>query len=82
LIQFDPNARLTPRVVAVLTVAEAAHYLRLNPRSIYLLAQRGAIPASRVTGNWLFPVHLLDPRASAPRPPTLAGEILSGFHPA
>jgi excisionase family DNA binding protein len=43
-----------------LTVAEAAHYLRLNPRSIYLLAQRGAIPASRVTGRWLFPVHLLE----------------------
>jgi putative molybdopterin biosynthesis protein len=60
LIQFDPNARLTPRVVAVLTVAEAAHYLRLNPRSIYLLAQRGAIPASRMTGKWLFPVRLLD----------------------
>ena len=43
-----------------LTVAEAARYLRLNPRSVYLLAQRGAIPASRVTGKWLFPVHLLD----------------------
>jgi putative molybdopterin biosynthesis protein len=44
----------------LLTVAEAARYLRLNPRSVYLLAQRGAIPASRVTGKWLFPVHLLD----------------------
>lgn len=43
-----------------LTVAEAARYLRLNPRSLYLLAQRGAIPASRVTGKWLFPVRLLD----------------------
>ena len=43
-----------------LTVAETARYLRLNPRSVYLLAQRGAIPASRVTGKWLFPVHLLD----------------------
>ena len=43
-----------------LTVAEAARYLRLNPRSVYLLAQRGAIPASRVTGKWLFPAHLLD----------------------
>ncbi len=43
-----------------LTVAEAARYIRLNPRSVYLLAQRGAIPASRVTGKWLFPVHLLD----------------------
>jgi excisionase family DNA binding protein len=44
----------------LLTVAEAARYLRLNPRSVYLLAQRGAIPASRVTGKWLFPLHLLD----------------------
>ena len=44
----------------LLTVAETARYLRLNPRSVYLLAQRGAIPASRVTGKWLFPVHLLD----------------------
>ncbi|HWC05027.1 MAG TPA: substrate-binding domain-containing protein [Methylomirabilota bacterium] len=43
-----------------LTVAEAARYLRLNPRSVYLLAQRGAMPASRATGKWLFPVHLLD----------------------
>ena len=43
-----------------LTVAEAARYLRLNPRSVYLLAQRGGIPASRATGKWLFPVHLLD----------------------
>jgi excisionase family DNA binding protein len=43
-----------------LTVAEAARYLRLNPRSVYVLAQRGAIPASRATGKWLFPIHLLD----------------------
>ena len=43
----------------LLTVAEAARYLRLNPRSVYLLAQRGTIPATRVTGKWLFPEHLL-----------------------
>ncbi len=42
------------------TVPEAARHLRLNPRSVYLLAQRGAIPATRVTGKWLFPEHLLD----------------------
>ena len=44
----------------LLTVQEAARYLRLNPRSVYLLAQRGALPATRVTGKWLFPEHLLD----------------------
>lgn len=43
-----------------MTVQEAARHLRLNPRSVYLLAQRGAIPATRVTGKWLFPEHLLD----------------------
>jgi putative molybdopterin biosynthesis protein len=43
----------------LLTVPEAARYLRLNPRSVYLLAQRGAMPATRVTGKWLFPEHLL-----------------------
>lgn len=44
----------------LLTVQEAARHLRLNPRSVYLLAQRGAIPATRVTGKWLFPERLLD----------------------
>ncbi len=44
----------------LLTVSEAARYLRLNPRSVYLLAQRGAIPGTRVTGKWLFPEHLLE----------------------
>jgi excisionase family DNA binding protein len=46
--------------MALLTVQEAARYLRLNPRSVYILAQRGGIPATRVTGKWLFPQHLLD----------------------
>jgi excisionase family DNA binding protein len=58
----------------LLTVAEAARYLRLNPRSVYLLAQRGAIPATRVTGKWLFPEDLLaewlesSARRGGPRP--------------
>src|SRR5262249_16404749 len=65
-----------------LTVTEAARYLRLNPRSVYLLAQRGAIPASRVTGKWLFPVHLLDEwieasaRGRPPRGPATPGAEL------
>ncbi len=59
-----------------LTVAEAARYLRLNPRSVYLLAQRGGIPASRVTGKWLFPAHLLDEWIeSSARGRTGAGDV-------
>jgi putative molybdopterin biosynthesis protein len=50
------SLQMQPRLF---TVSEAARYLRLNPRSVYLLAQRGTIPATRVTGKWLFPEHLL-----------------------
>jgi putative molybdopterin biosynthesis protein len=66
----------------LLTVQEAARYLRLNPRSVYLLAQRGAIPATRVTGKWLFPEHLLDEwleshARAGDRPPTPARGAVS-----
>jgi putative molybdopterin biosynthesis protein len=67
----------------LLTVQEAARYLRLNPRSVYLLAQRGAIPATRVTGKWLFPEHLLDEwleagaRRGAPSPPRQAEALFA-----
>jgi excisionase family DNA binding protein len=39
---------------------EAADYLRVQPRKIYDLIRRRAIPCSRVTGKWLFPRALLD----------------------
>jgi putative molybdopterin biosynthesis protein len=64
-----------------LTVAEAARYLRLNPRSVYLLAQRGGIPASRVTGKWLFPVHLLDEWLEASARQRTAGRPVGGRAP-
>jgi excisionase family DNA binding protein len=56
LILDKPRCRLDQRF---LTVPEAARYLRLNSRSVYVLAQRGGIPATRVTGKWLFPEALL-----------------------
>lgn len=36
----------------LLTVKEAAQYLKLNYMTVYKLAQRGKIPASKVGGNW------------------------------
>jgi excisionase family DNA binding protein len=73
----------------LLTVQEAARHLRLNPRSVYLLAQRGAIPATRATGKWLFPEHLLaewldasarrglGPAAAAPSPTLPSGSVFA-----
>ena len=38
----------------ILTVNEVADYLRMNPMTIYRLAQQGRIPASKVLGCWRF----------------------------
>lgn len=36
------------------TVNEVADYLRMNPMTIYRLAQQGKIPASKILGSWRF----------------------------
>ncbi len=37
-----------------MTVNEVAEYLRMNPMTIYRLAQQGMIPASKILGCWRF----------------------------
>ncbi len=43
-----------------MTTKEAAEYLRLNYMTVYKLAQRGKIPATKVGGNWRFKRDILD----------------------
>ena len=43
-----------------MTTKEAAEYLRLNYMTVYKLAQRGKIPATKVGGNWRFKKEILD----------------------
>jgi excisionase family DNA binding protein len=38
----------------LLTLREVADYLRLNPQTVYRLAQQGKLPASKVGGTWRF----------------------------
>lgn len=45
---------------SLMTTKEAAEYLRLNYMTVYKLAQRGRIPASKIGGNWRFKKDLLD----------------------
>lgn len=45
---------------SLMTAKEAAEYLRLNYMTVYKLAQRGKIPATKVGGNWRFKKELLD----------------------
>ena len=44
----------------LMTTKEAAEYLRLNYMTVYKLAQRGKIPATKVGGNWRFKKDILD----------------------
>ena len=44
----------------LLTTEEAATYLRLSERKLYELVANGAVPCTKVTGNWLFPKAALD----------------------
>lgn len=43
-----------------MSVRQVAHYLQLNEKKIYALVSEGKIPATRVTGKWMFPRELVD----------------------
>ncbi|HBR98493.1 MAG TPA: DNA-binding protein [Gammaproteobacteria bacterium] len=52
----NPTASSSP----YMSVREVAKYLHLNEKKIYLLASEGKIPATKITGKWLFPRELVD----------------------
>lgn len=45
---------------AFLSVKQVAEYLQLNEKKVYTLANEGHIPATKVTGKWMFPRELID----------------------
>ncbi len=48
---------LPPRFM---TVRQVAAYLQVNEKKVYSLVQEGKIPATKLTGKWLFPRDLVD----------------------
>jgi putative molybdopterin biosynthesis protein len=60
----DSADRTTPPVAAsnprFLTVKQVAEYLDVHEKKIYALAAEGVIPATKITGKWLFPRDLID----------------------
>jgi len=42
-----------------LNAEEASELLQINEKKLYKLAQNGDVPATKVTGKWLFPSHEL-----------------------
>ncbi len=51
------NGDAQPRYM---TVKQVAAYLQVNEKKIYSLVREGKIPASKLTGKWLFPRDLVD----------------------
>ncbi|MCJ8349409.1 helix-turn-helix transcriptional regulator [Moritella sp.] len=45
---------------AFMNVKQVAEYLDLNEKKVYSLANDGNLPATKVTGKWLFPKAMLD----------------------
>lgn len=43
-----------------MNVKQVAAYLHLNEKKIYTLVNEGSIPATKVTGKWMFPRELVD----------------------
>lgn len=49
--------QLPPRFM---NVRQVASYLHLNEKKIYSLVNEGNIPATKITGKWMFPRELVD----------------------
>ena len=54
-------SRVKEEVVSpFLNVKQVSEYLQLNEKKVYSLANEGHIPATKVTGKWMFPRELID----------------------
>jgi len=53
----NDSKRALPRF---LTVRQLADYLQVNEKKVYALVREGALPATKLTGKWLFPLDLVD----------------------
>ena len=72
----------------LLNTREVAHFLDINEKVVYHLITDKGLPATKVTGKWLFPKHLVErwlesettnfPKAVSPLPPYHGLLIISG----
>ncbi len=72
----------------LLNTREVAHFLDINEKVVYHLIADKGLPATKVTGKWLFPKHLVErwlesetinvPKAVSPLPPYHGLLIISG----
>ncbi len=73
---------------AMLNTREVSHFLDINEKMVYSLIAEKGLPATKVTGKWLFPRHLVErwlenqtinyPRDARPLPPYHGLLIITG----
>jgi len=51
---------MTDQATPYMNVRQVAEYLHLNEKKVYAMASEGDLPATKVTGKWLFPRVLVD----------------------
>ena len=74
--------------ISLLTTREVARFLNINEKMVYNLIAEKGLPATKATGKWLFPRHLVEqwlenqtinyPKTSDPLPPYHGLLIISG----
>jgi putative molybdopterin biosynthesis protein len=64
----------------LLSTREVAQYLGVNEKMVYALIGEKGLPASKITGKWVFPQHLVDQwiEAHTINMPTRSGAMPSG----
>ena len=55
----------------MMNTKEVAQYLGIHEKQVYILIKAQRIPATRITGKWVFPKHLIDE--------WIASNVKSGF---
>jgi len=72
----------------LLNTREVANFLNINEKMVYSLIAEKGLPATKITGKWLFPKHLVElwventsvnyPKTASPLPPYHGLLIISG----
>ncbi|MDY6973008.1 MAG: helix-turn-helix transcriptional regulator [Thermodesulfobacteriota bacterium] len=73
---------------ALLSTREVAQFLNINEKMVYVLIAEKGLPATKVTGKWIFPRHLVEqwlenetinyPKTPDPLPPYHGVLIITG----
>ena len=85
---YDQLSRKQNKMKKFLSTKEVAQFLGVNEKMVYTLVAEKGLPATKVTGKWLFPRYLVEqwlenetinyPKPTDPLPPYQGLLIITG----